>query len=112
GTLLPSEKTISVGKSGPTGRGTELGLEASLVPSFLILFLFVRYETSFDNVLPGAGKVWVIDRKLQFGNAEPVIIPSRIDMIALLQADYPGTQGDRATWHNMYGATFGQRERS
>ena len=72
-----------------------LGGLALGIAVFLILFLFVRFETSFDNVLPGADKVWVVDRKLQFGDAEPVVIPSRIDMIELLQADYPGTQGAR-----------------
>lgn len=72
-----------------------LGGLALGIAVFLILFLFVRFETSFDNVLPGADKVWVVDRKLQFGDAEPVVIPSRIDMITLLQADYPGTRGAR-----------------
>lgn len=72
-----------------------LGGLALGIAVFLILFLFVRFETSFDNVLPGADKVWVVDRKLQFGDAEPVVIPSRIDMIDLLQADYPGTKGAR-----------------
>ena len=70
-----------------------LGGLALGIAVFLILFLFVRFETGFDNVLPGADKVWVVDRKLQFGDAEPVVIPSRIDMIDLLKADYPGTQG-------------------
>lgn len=72
-----------------------LGGLALGIAVFLILLLFVRFETSFDNVLTGADKVWVVDRKLQFGDAEPVVIPSRIDMIDLLQADYPGTQGAR-----------------
>ncbi|WP_086608260.1 ABC transporter permease [Erythrobacter donghaensis] len=72
-----------------------LGGLALGIAVFLVLFLFVRFETSFDNVLPGADKVWVVDRKLQFGEAEPVGIPSRVDMVDLLQADYPGTQGAR-----------------
>jgi ABC-type antimicrobial peptide transport system permease subunit len=72
-----------------------LGGLALGIAVFLILFLFVRFETSFDNVLPGADKVWVVDRTLQFGDAAPVEIPSRLDMIDLLQADYPGTQGVR-----------------
>lgn len=72
-----------------------LGGLALGIAVFLILFLFVRFETSFDNVLPGADKVWVVDRKLQFGDAEPVVIPSRVDMLELLQADYPGTKGAR-----------------
>ncbi|MGB3472789.1 MAG: FtsX-like permease family protein [Erythrobacter sp.] len=72
-----------------------LGGLALGIAVFLILFLFVRFETSFDKGLPGADKVWVVDRKLQFGDAEPVVIASRSDMIELLQADYPGTQGAR-----------------
>lgn len=72
-----------------------LGGLALGIAVFLILFLFVRFETRFDNVLPGADKVWVVDRKLQFGDAEPVVIPSRVDMIDLMQADYPGTRGAR-----------------
>ncbi len=72
-----------------------LGGLALGIAVFLVLLLFVRFETSFDRVLPGAETIWVVDRKLQFGEAEPVVIPSRIDMIDLLQADYPGTKGAR-----------------
>lgn len=72
-----------------------LGGLALGIAVFLILFLFVRFETSFDNILPGSDKVWIVDRKLQFGDAEPVTIPSRDDMVSLLQADYPGTKGAR-----------------
>ena len=85
-----------------------LGGLALGIAVFLILFLFVRFETSFDNVLPGADKVWVVDRKLQFGDAEPVVIPSRIDMIELLQADYPGTQGARLVAADATVKTRGQ----
>ena len=72
-----------------------LGGLALGIAVFLILFLFVRFETSFDRVLPGADEVWVVDRKLQFGDALPVEIPSRMDMLDLLKADYPGTEGTR-----------------
>ena len=72
-----------------------LGGLALGIAVFLILFLYVRFETSFDRVQPGADEVWVIDRKLQFGDADPVVIPSRTEMLDLLKADYPGTQGTR-----------------
>ncbi len=71
---------------------------AGLAPGiavFLVLFLFVRFETSFDRVLPGSDKIWIVDRTMQFGGAPPVDIPSRVEMLPLLQADYPETEGAR-----------------
>ncbi|WP_374406412.1 ABC transporter permease [Pelagerythrobacter sp.] len=62
---------------------------------FLVLFLFVRFETSFDRTLPGSDEIWVVDRSFQFGAAPPVDIPSRFEMLPLMQSDYPGTQGAR-----------------
>ncbi len=72
-----------------------LGGLALGIAVFLILFLFVRFETGFDRILPGWEKVWVVDRSLQFGDAEPVVIPSRMEMLELLRSDFPGTQGAR-----------------
>ncbi len=72
-----------------------LGGLALGIAAFLILFLFVRFETGFDRMLPGWEKVWVVDRSLQFGDAEPVVIPSRMEMLELLRSDFPGTQGAR-----------------
>lgn len=62
---------------------------------FLILYLFVRFETEFDRTLPGSDRVWVVQRTLQFGAAPPVSIPSRFEMLPLLQSDFPEIEGTR-----------------
>ena len=65
------------------------------IAAFLILSLFVRYETGFDRQLPGWERIWVVDRSLQFGDAAPVSIPSRIDMLTLLRSDHGSIAGAR-----------------
>ncbi len=72
-----------------------LGGLALGIAVFLVLFLFVRFETNFDRTLPGSDEIWIVDRSLQFGAAPPVDIPSRFDMLPLLQADYTDTKGAR-----------------
>ncbi|SFJ07610.1 putative ABC transport system permease protein [Sphingomonas sp. NFR04] len=62
---------------------------------FLILYLFVRYETSFDHEVPGWDRTWIVERKLQFPGANQVNIPSRREMLAQLQAEHAGLQGAR-----------------
>ncbi len=62
---------------------------------FLVLFLFVRFETGFDRILPGAERVWTVQRTLQFGTAPPVDIPARFELLPLLQSDFPSLEGAR-----------------
>uniref|UniRef100_UPI001576EF3B ABC transporter permease n=1 Tax=Sphingomonas bacterium TaxID=1895847 RepID=UPI001576EF3B len=62
---------------------------------FLVLFLFVEFETGYDRVLPGWDRLWVVQRTMQFAGVARVSIPSRVDMLANLRADYPGTVGTR-----------------
>ncbi len=65
------------------------------VAVFLILALFVRYETSFDHALPGWDRTWVVQRSMQFAGAEEVHIPTRREMLEMLQAENPGLEGTR-----------------
>jgi putative ABC transport system permease protein len=58
------------------------------IAAFLVLALFVRFETGFDRQLPGWERISVVDRSLQFGDAGPVSIPSRHDMRTLLRSDH------------------------
>ncbi|WP_313535282.1 ABC transporter permease [Sphingomonas sp.] len=62
---------------------------------FLILYLFVRYETSFDHDVPGWDRTWIVERTLQFPGANQVNIPSRREMLAQLQAERAGIVGTR-----------------
>ncbi len=65
------------------------------VAVFLILALFVRYETTFDHAVPGWDRTWIVQRSMQFSGAPEVTIPTRREMLAMLQADNPGLQGTR-----------------
>lgn len=65
------------------------------VAVFLILALFVRYETGFDHALPGWDQTWVVQRSMQFAGAEEVHIPTRREMLSMLQAENPGLEGTR-----------------
>jgi hypothetical protein len=62
---------------------------------FLVLYLFVRFETGYDKTIPGWDKIWVAQRTLQFPGAPRVQIPTRPDMLAQLKADFPGVRGTR-----------------
>ncbi|KQU61607.1 hypothetical protein ASG67_16565 [Sphingomonas sp. Leaf339] len=61
----------------------------------LVLYLFVRFETGYDRVLPGWQRVWMVDRTLQFPGNPKVEIPSLPTMLGQMKADYPGTTGAR-----------------
>ena len=65
------------------------------VAVFLILALFVRYETTFDHAVPGWDRTWIVQRTLQFPGANEVNIPSRREMLDQLKADHPGLTGTR-----------------
>ncbi len=62
---------------------------------FLILYLFVRYQTTFDHAVPDWGRTWVVQRTLQFPGANEVNIPSRREMLDQLKADRAGLTGTR-----------------
>ncbi len=64
---------------------------------FLVLFLFVRFETSYDRVLPGWERVWTIERRLQFPGNPEVQIPSSPALAAQLAGAFPGLVVARMT---------------
>lgn len=68
---------------------------------FLVLMLFVRFETNYDRVLPGWERVWTIERTIQFPGNPEVEIPSLPPMLAQMKADYPGTTGARLLQYDV-----------
>ena len=56
---------------------------------FLVLFLFVRFETGYDRVLPGWERVWTIERTIQFPGNPEMRIPSAPALAGQLQAAFP-----------------------
>ena len=65
------------------------------VATFLMLFLFVRFDTGFDRGLPGSDRLWIVHRTLSFPGVPTVEIPTRTGMLADLTADYPDMTGTR-----------------
>ncbi len=68
---------------------------------FLVLFLYVRFETGYDRMLPGWERVWMVERTLQFPGNPKVDIPSLPPMLAQMKADYPGTSGARLLQYDV-----------
>ncbi len=64
---------------------------------FLVLFLFVRFETHYDRVLPGWERVWTIERRLQFPGNPEVQIPSSPTLAGQLAAAFPDLVTARMT---------------
>lgn len=64
---------------------------------FLVLFLFVRFETSYDRVLPGWERAWTIERTLQFPGNPEVQIPSSPTLAAQLADAFPDLVAARMT---------------
>ncbi|EIZ78041.1 putative transmembrane transport protein [Novosphingobium sp. Rr 2-17] len=62
---------------------------------FLVLYLFVRFETGYDRVLPGWDRVWVVKRTMQFPASPEVAIPSSTDLLAQIRSDWPDVGGAR-----------------
>ncbi len=56
---------------------------------FLVLMLFVRFETNYDRVLPGWERVWTIARTIQFPGNPEVQIPSSPTLSGQLAAAFP-----------------------
>ena len=64
---------------------------------FLVLMLFVRFETNYDRVLPGWERVWTIERTLQFPGNPEVQIPSSPTLSGQLASAFPDLVAARMT---------------
>ncbi len=64
---------------------------------FLVLMLFVRFETNYDRVLPGWERVWTIERTIQFPGNPEVQIPSSPTLSGQLAAAFPDLVAARMT---------------
>ena len=64
---------------------------------FLVLFLFVRFETSYDRVLPGWERVWTVERTVQFPGNPELPIPSSPTLAAQLADAFPDLVAARMT---------------
>ncbi len=64
---------------------------------FLVLFLFVRFETGYDRVLPGWERIWKIERTIQFPGNPEFQIPSSPALLGQLKAAFPDLLGVRMT---------------
>jgi putative ABC transport system permease protein len=62
---------------------------------FLVLFLFVRFETGYDRWLPGWERVWVVKRTMQFPASPEVAIPSSPAALGQIKADWTDVAGAR-----------------
>lgn len=67
---------------------------------FLVLMLFVRFETSYDRVLPGWERVWTIERSIQFPGNPEVQIPSSPTLSGQLAAAFPDLVAARMTQYD------------
>ena len=56
---------------------------------FLVLFLFVRFETGYDRALPGWERIWVVKRSMQFPGSPEMVIPSPPDLLGQIRRDWP-----------------------
>lgn len=62
---------------------------------FLVLFLFVRFETGYDRALPGWERIWVVKRSMQFPGSPEMVIPSPPDLLGQIRRDWPEVDGAR-----------------
>ncbi|KQU61608.1 transporter [Sphingomonas sp. Leaf339] len=66
------------------------------IATFLVLLLFVRFETGFDRAIPGADQLYVIQERYHMPgypeDPNPYTMGGQLDV---LRADYPGLQGTR-----------------
>jgi putative ABC transport system permease protein len=66
------------------------------IATFLVLFLFVRFETGFDRVLPGQDRLWVVQERYVMPGYPASTNPSTMgNELTLLRADYPQLVGAR-----------------
>lgn len=62
---------------------------------FLVLYLFVRFETGYDRVLPGWQNIWTVQRTIQFPGNPVMQIPSAPNFLGRLEAAFPQLEGAR-----------------
>ncbi len=66
------------------------------IATFLVLFLFVRFETGYDRVLPGQDKLWVVEQRYAMPGYPPDTSPDTLgNELKILRADYPQLVGTR-----------------
>ncbi len=66
------------------------------IATFLVLFLFVRFETGYDRVLPGQDKLWVVEQRYAMPGYPPDTSPDTLgNELTMLRADYPQLVGTR-----------------
>ena len=80
------------------------------IATFLVLFLFVRFETGFDRALPEQDKLWVLEERYVMPGYPPDTNPHSLAAeLDLLRADYPQLVGAR---YNGVSATIRQGAQS
>ena len=68
------------------------------IATFLVLFLFVRFETGFDRVLPEQDKLWVVEERYVMPGYPAATNPNTLgNELPQLLADYPQLVGTRYT---------------
>ena len=66
------------------------------IATFLVLFLFVRFETSYDRVLPQQDQLWVVEERHVMPGYPPATSPNTMgNELKQLRADYPQLAGTR-----------------
>lgn len=66
------------------------------IATFLVLYLFVQFETGFDRVLPEQDKLWVIEERYVMPGYPPNPNPVTMgDQLVQMRADYPQLVGTR-----------------
>jgi putative ABC transport system permease protein len=66
------------------------------IATFLVLFLFVRFETGYDRVLPQQDRLWVIEERYVMPGYPAETNPNTLGSeLKILQADYPQLVGTR-----------------
>ncbi|WP_174279922.1 ABC transporter permease [Sphingomonas bacterium] len=66
------------------------------IATFIVLFLFVRFETGFDRVLPDQDKLWVVEERYVMPGYPPDTNPQTMgNELNILRADYPQLVGTR-----------------
>ncbi|MEG8017496.1 ABC transporter permease [Sphingomonas sp. LR55] len=68
---------------------------------FLVLFLFVRFETGYDRVLPGWERVRVVKQTMQFPGSPEMAIPSPMPLLGQIESDWPEVDGARLLEDSM-----------
>ncbi|MDR6128751.1 putative ABC transport system permease protein [Sphingomonas sp. SORGH_AS802] len=73
--------------------GLALGIAA-----FLVLFLFVRFETQYGRWVPGSDRLWMVKAEVTMPGFDTFHNDSTsAHFLSFLQNDYPGTRGTRFT---------------